>query len=174
MSVETPAGTVIYRANEYYRGRKWYDWALMQDPIRPQFTYIGNIVGFVRYTTRGFPTYKLIEMDGLQPEEIEVDNTRDDTLYVVFRASKECFSEEQLEGRMTTPFEIQGSDQGYIYPVTCIKKPLLVVRDIGSCNARKYLHCMPQHRWGTIFRNLIREKMEEREKEGKVRYGCSD
>ena len=37
---------IIYRANDYYYGKGWYDWALVEDPKNANITYIGKILGF--------------------------------------------------------------------------------------------------------------------------------
>ena len=46
---------VIYRANDYYYGKGWYDWALVEDPINANITYIGKILGFFQVQHTGFP-----------------------------------------------------------------------------------------------------------------------
>jgi len=171
LSVKTPTGSVIYRANEYFYGSSWYDWALVQDPDNDEALYIAKILGFVRYKTRGFPTYNLVHNDGMTPAEIDADNAHDNTLYAIVRGSRDCYDEEKMDQQMYTRFQVNADDSGYIIPVSCIKKPLLVTRNIGSPNSMSYIRILPQYKWHLLFRNLIKKKMEERKKFGNVLLG---
>ena len=144
-----------YRANEYFNSRKWYDWALVSDP-KVGTQYIANILGFIKYQP-GYPTYKLIELDGHSARDIEVNNIRDDTLYVVIKAATDFTTEETLSRKILTRFKVQDKDEAYIYPVTCIKRCLAVVKDYGSPKSISYIHVLGQHKWGAIFSAKIRE-----------------
>ena len=179
LRVETPVGNTTYRAHESYMGVTRNDWALIEDPIKST-TYIGKISGFIRYKTPGYPTYKLVKMDGFSPEQIAEENMEDDTLYVVFRASVDFFAESHAEMNsdkytdeerkkkkvhslseyLATPFELQPKDTSYIFPISSIKKALTVVTDYGSHNTISYIHVLHQHEWGGIFSDLIRELVQ--------------
>ena len=180
LRVETPVGNTTYRCTESYQGVARNDWALIEDPIA-HTSYIGKITGFVRYTTPGYPTYKLVEMDGHSVEHIAEEMMQDNTLYVVFRASNDYFTESAAERNsdkytdkerekglvhclseyLATPFELQPTDTSYIFPVSSIKKALTVVTDYGSHNTISYIHVLHQHEWGVIFADLIREMVEQ-------------
>ena len=143
----------------------------VRDPKNDEATYIGKILGFFRYNTPGVPTPYLVEKLGTTSENIQLDRTQNDTLYVAVRASTENYSEEELDGTMFTPFSVQEGDTGFIIPVSKIIQPLLVVRDFGTKNSLQYINCLPQQKWGSLFTRLIKQLMEEREKEGDVLYG---
>ena len=159
--VHAKSGDVIYRATESFYGSDWYDWALIRDPKYRETTYIAKILGFVRFTTPGFPTPYLVDKLKLAPEHLEVDRARDDKLYAVVRASTECYTEEQLASKMITQFKLTDDDSGFIVPVSHLMMPLLVVRDIGGANSLGYLHCLPQNKWSGLFTSLIKQLKEE-------------
>ena len=112
-----------------------------------------------------------MEKLGFTSEDIQLDLARDDTLYVAVRASTENYAEEELDGSMFTPFSVQEGNTGFIVRVSKIVRPLLVVRDFGMKNSLQYINCLPQQKWGRLFTRLIKQLMEEREKEGDVLYG---
>ena len=151
--------TVIYRCTEEYRSREWYDFALIEDPAGS--TYIGQLLGFFRYTTPGFPSPKLVDDDKIDPVEIVSQGMTDDTIYVGIRASADFFSVEELESQMITPFMLTQQDDLYILPVECIQMPLLVARDIGGDQDISYLHMLPETKWALLFTQLIKQLMPD-------------
>ena len=110
---------IIYRANDYYYGKGWYDWALVEDPKNANITYIGKILGFFKYTTPGFPSYKHIEIDGCQKNDVVASNLNDDTMYVVVIGSTNEISENKLDERIATPFRLTSGDKAYMLPIRC-------------------------------------------------------
>ena len=175
LRVETDVGNTTYRASESYRGVTRNDWALMEDPVTKR-TYIGQITAFVRYRTPGYPTYKLVDLDGYSKEDIATQRMVDDTLYVVFRASSDYYTEDETEKMsekytleretknvhslsdyIVTPFNMEISDSSYIFPVDCMKKALTVVTDYGSHNSASHLHVLHEHEWGAVFRDHLEE-----------------
>ena len=145
----------IYRANDYYYGRGWYDWALVEDPKNADITYIGKIIGFFKYSTPGFPSYKHIEIDGRTSADVIASELKDDTMYMVVIGSKNEITEDELDQRIATHFRLTSGDEAYMLPIRCIRKPLLISRDFGSTTSTGYLHCMPQREWPRLFSRLI-------------------
>lgn len=158
IKVDSPGGSTIYRASEYFHGGPWYDFALVNDPIDNK-THIGKILGFFKYKTAGFPTYKHVVIDKMDPDALLVDQTGDDTLYVAVHSSQNFFTEEDLKQKMFTPFSLMTSDDIYIYPITAITKPLMIVPDLGGKGV-DYLHCLNKSEWGSLFTKLIKESMD--------------
>jgi len=68
ITVPSSSGNAIYRANEYFHGKEWYDWALVRDPKNDKATYLGKILGFFCYNTHGFPMPYLVEKLGFTSE----------------------------------------------------------------------------------------------------------
>ena len=149
----------IYRANDYYHGGGWYDWALVRDPKNADIKFIGKILGFFKYDTPGFPTYRYVELDGIDKDIIRRDRMRDDTMYAVVIGSTKVMDEANLDSRIATPFRLSSGDDAYIIPVSCILKPVMVVRNFGSTTSTGYLHCLPQRKWPSLFSKLIRMTM---------------
>ena len=149
----------IYRASEYYRGCKWYDWAHVLDP-KDGLEMQGRILGFFRYKTPGFPTRKLAEDDGLSQAIIERDQMTDDTAYMIFHACNDWCSREELESKMCKKITLECGDRfTYILPVTSIRGPVAVIPNYGSCNGSlDYITALPYHKWGLIFSEEV-EKM---------------
>jgi len=162
LKVTTEASTTIYRANDYFHGGAWYDWALVQDPVHDSITYIGKILGFFKYNTVGFPSYSHIKINNHDAKTVSSKNMKDDTHYAVVIGSKKEFKEDELESRIATPFRLASGDDAYIVPVHCLKKPLMIVKNYGSTTSTGYLHCLPQHKWASLFTNLIRKHMESK------------
>ena len=78
---DNDTSNIIFYANEFVHGGKWYDWCMLQfsvesttdsdrissgDLIAP-----GQILGFVKYESKGIPTPHLVNNMGLDNEEIE-------------------------------------------------------------------------------------------------------
>ena len=151
--VPSLGGNTIYRALESYRGDKRYDWGLLVDP--QNVSYIVQCCGFFQYTTPGFPTYKLVKMDGHTVKHIKDNQLRDDTLYVACRASTVSFTFDKLSKSIVTPFKLKSDDTVYIFPAACLKMSLCVVRDFGSRDSISYHNILPQNHWHLIFKSKI-------------------
>lgn len=161
ITVQSDLGNIIYRASELHFGTKRYDWALFKDETG--HSYIGQILGFYTYKSPGFPTPRWVRQrdDGMGDSVVPLANYTDDTVYAAVRASSSCWSEGQLLKRIVTPFSVTEKEDIYTLPITCIVKPLIVVRDFGSPSSNKYLHVLPTKDWGQIFRRKIVELMNE-------------
>jgi hypothetical protein len=158
--VTTGCDTVYYRASEDFQGGPWYSWALLEDPVHKS-TYIGQIVGFFRMVTPNYPTFKRLKMDRNTMEEVASMSSPDDTLYVVAVCSEEYFSEEKLDKSLVTEFKMEAEDKTYIFPITAIRKPLIVINNFGSETVLDYLHVLPKVKWAPLFRNLIESLKKE-------------
>ena len=151
--VPSLGGNTIYRAIESYRGDKRYDWGLLVDP--QNFSYIVQCCGFFKYTTPGFPTYKLVKMDGHSVQHIKENQIRDDTLYVACRASTGSYTFDKLSKSIVTPFKLKSDDTVYIFPASCLKMSLCVVRNFGAQDSISYHNILPQNHWHLIFKSKI-------------------
>ena len=149
-------GVTIYRANDHFYGGEWYDWALVEDPEREGVTFVGKILGFVQYLTPNFPTYRRKTLDKLNAVNIEMMTQPDDTIYVGVHASSTDISREQLSASMAMKFSLETPDKIYFYPITCIKMPLIVVRDFGSESKLDHVHVLSQDKWPGVFRAYIK------------------
>jgi len=157
MTTQSRGGNTTYRAAECMYGGKWYDWALVEDPSHPGSEYIGKVLGFVQYRTPGYPTYKLTELDERENDAILEDKTCDTTIYVVLRASEQFYNDADLRKQLITPFRLMDNNETQFFPVTCIKKPLLVTPDFGSPDSLSYLTVLPRREWADLFRAKIDE-----------------
>ena len=168
LTVQSEGGNIIYRAAEEFQGVRRYDWALIRDEGKEgPVSYIGQLYGFVRYTTPGYPTHKLVQIDGLSPEQIKDEKLTDDTLYCVLRGSNDYFSEDDLGKSIVTPFEMQKEAKVYILPASSIVRPLIVARNFGSKASTSYVHVLAKKYWNAIFVQFIEKFMSAREEESK-------
>ena len=157
--------STTYRANDYFHGGSWYDWAFVEDPVDPTVTYLGKIVGFFRYDTPGFPSYNHIKIEEMDAEIVSQQNLKDETHYAIVIGSTNTFSEDELSSRIVTPFRLTSGDEAYILPVRCIKSPVLVVKNYGSTTSTGHLHVLPQNKWASLFTEMIRKAMNNNENE---------
>ena len=155
ISVQSDLHNIIYRASELHFGKKRYDWAFVKD--KNGHTYIAQMLGFFTFTTPGFPTPKLVQEHSM--EDGFDQQLTDDTVYMAVRASSSGWSEEELLKKIVTPFSVTKKENIYTLPITCIVKPLIVVRDFGSSNSNKYIHVLPKKDWGQIFKRKIEQLM---------------
>ena len=166
LKVESDGGNTVYRASESFYGGQWYDWALMEDPKKPGVHVIGKILGFVRWRTPGYATYALQELEDMSVEKILEEKSRDNATYVIFEASEKIVGTKPgdivLDKTLITRFNLWNEGKHFVYPTTCIKKPLMIVRDFGTKHSRSYLHVLPQREWSNLFRAKIHE-LEETE-----------
>ena len=146
---------LIYRASPDYRGFPWYDYALIKGNLEDDF-FIGQIRGIFRYKTAGIVTPSQLDNGNLSRS-----NDVDPTLYVALHCSKEYFKLEDFNQDLTVEFELTNKSDLYLFPVTCLYRPLLVVSNWEksstghvSCSEKK-LACMPMHKWGVLFQNRI-------------------
>jgi hypothetical protein len=161
ITVQSDHGNIVYRASEVHFGKKRYDWAFVKDDT--DNSYIAQILGFYRYTTAGFPTPSFVRN---RNNEVDMEDDEygqqlpDDTLYMAVRASSSCWSEDDLLRSIVTPFSVTEKEDIYALPITCIVKPLVVVRDFGALKSNKYLHVLPKKDWGQIFMRKIMDEMQ--------------
>ena len=85
-------GDILFRCSPCLCNKEWYDWALFRDPSKPEQnlngegTFVGKILGFIKYVGKGSLTYKHVTIEGKTSEEIA--NIEDPTLYVLFMLRK--------------------------------------------------------------------------------------
>ena len=162
MTVQSEGGNIIYWATDDYQGVRRYDWALIREPTKNgPVTYIAQLYGFVRYTTPGYPTHKLVKIDGHSPKKIAEESMTDDTLYCVYRASEAYVGEDDLAENIVMPFKMEDSARTYVLPASYIARPLIVVRDFGSRSQTAYLHVLAKKYWNVIFTRWIKHFMEK-------------
>jgi hypothetical protein len=159
LRVKSEGGNTTYRATEDYSGEPWYDWAFIEDPTEKSLTYPAKILGFLKYVTPGYPSFAKTEIDRRKPQDLLKSNEKDDTIYVALHAANRVMSYEALSTRMITKFTITDDDSIYVFPVTCIKKPLIVARNFGAGSVRSYLCCMPRSEWPDLWARRIRAYM---------------
>lgn len=168
LRVSSPGGNTVYRASESYYGGPWYDWALIEDPLTAKH-YIGRLLGFVRYREPGYPTYKLTDLEELEREDIIERKLADETTYAIIlpsvkyvvSAPSKKSDEITIHDALCTRFQLQKEDDAMFFPITCIKKPLMVVSDFAAKNSRTYIHVLPQREWSNLFRYKIDELKEK-------------
>jgi hypothetical protein len=160
LRVTSDGGNTTYRATEDYSGKPWYDWVFVRDPTERAATYPAKIVGFFKYVTPGYPTFVKTEMEGQSPRELLESREEDNTIYVALRAAKDIITNEDLSKRMITKFELTNNDNIYVFPATCIEKPLIVSKNYGAKSKRSYLCCMPRSEWPGLWVRRIKAHME--------------
>ena len=164
---ENGTSSVVYRASPNYRGLPWYDWCIVQFPdteLRDKVDgepcqCFAQIHGFIRYSTPGYPTYKLRKIDNKSPYEIKSNNLSDDDIYVVLACSDSWINMFEYENNFVTPFKLE-KNALRILPISAIKKPLAVVKNYLAEDVTHYLACQPKTMWSSIFRNRIRQLSE--------------
>lgn len=161
------AGSIIYRCCEEYDGfgRARYNWALVLDPSRKlsedASPWIARLLGFFRYKTPGYPTWKLRD-EGYSEADILQQNMTDDTLYVACigaTAETGFVSKDQLDRKIFHPFRMEAKPHVWVLPATAIQMPLAVVRDFGSADRRSFIQVSQQQHWRNVFTGIIEETM---------------
>jgi hypothetical protein len=155
LRVTSDGGNTTYRATEDYSGEPWYDWAFIEDPTSKE-THPAMIVGFLKYVTPGYPTFAKTEIEKRRPQDLLSAKEKDDTIYVALHAANKVMSYEDLSTQMITKFSITSNDDIYVFPVTSIKKPLIVARNFGAQSNRSYLRCMPRSEWPGLWVRRIK------------------
>ena len=141
---------LIYRASPDYQGSPWYDWALVKDKYGGK-SYIGQIVGFFQYLTGGIRMV-LYHLEDTEP----ADGRLDTTLYIVLQWLQHCYTKDDLERKMITPFSMLHVPKPYVLPISRLLRPLIVISNWGDYYTWKNLAVMPYHNWGCLFTNRIR------------------
>ena len=151
---------IRYRANPYWKGGEWYDWAVVRFPETTKTkggkTCLARIMGFFRYTDIGMLTYKHLEMESYN--KADITKMRDDTLYAVFHCQTNYFKHEALEKTFFRKFSVTEHSEMYILPAVCIRGPMLVVPDIianGEASQENYMTLLSRHHMGAYFRNHL-------------------
>ena len=164
---------VTYRANPYWKGTEWYDWAAVRFPKTVDSVggsiSIARVMGFVTYETKGALTYKSMEMEGLTPDQ--VSDSVDPTVYAILHFETSYFNMSELEKEFIHKFQTMPASQMYILPARCIIHPMIVVPDIEdatTASKNTYLAVVPKHRMGNYFLHHVqwyKEHIKEMEKE---------
>ena len=162
VTVKERNGNITYRATEFIHNKKRYDWALVRDP-KTGSHFIGQMFGFFRYATPGFPTYKLVNIDKLEVDEIKERGLIDDTLYVALWGSATYIEEETLLQHIATRFEMEKKAPVYVLPASTIVRPLAVVPEFGAKHSTSFINVLPKKDWSRIFKSLIEELMKKRD-----------
>jgi len=146
----------IYRAAQWYRAFPWFDWAHVYEPTDKQEMQ-GKILGFFKYETPGFPSWKYADREGMSVSEIDDQQLRDDTMYMVIHACDDWCSRVELESEMCRYMSLApGDDYVYILPVHCIRGPLAAIPNYGSYNGSlNYISALPYHKWGNVFKTFV-------------------
>eukprot|EP00956_Cyclotella_meneghiniana_P006238 scaffold8149_cov79-Cyclotella_meneghiniana.AAC.1 len=164
LNVETFTNATIdghrYRANPYWKGSPWYDWACVKFPetteARGGDKSVCRIMGFFRYKDSGSLTPYNLDVLSLHPNEI--NNQIDETLYAVLHCQTQYFSFHRLEYQFVRKFRMTDETKMYILPAKCLVAPVLVVPDLedGETVSRyRFMAMLPRHKMGTYFRNHV-------------------
>ena len=149
----------IYRASPNYHSYEWYDWAHVLHP-KDNREMQGKILGFFRYKTPGYPSYRSIEMSGMSVADVRNANEREDTVYMIFHACTNWRSRESLEKSFSVPLKLApGDSYTYCLPVSCIRGPIAAIPDFGASDSLQYLSSLPYHKWGKIFVDKVNKSM---------------
>lgn len=152
--------SVLFHANEMYRGGPWYDWCFVQfndanvrrkkDSVCP-----AKLLGFIKYINPGTPTPNLFEQHTL--EEIEDKAMVDDTLYAVVHAAAAYLPMHELEREFLKTFQL--GDVGtciYIVPVDSIIAPCFVLDNYGrDRTGHTHMCVLPYRKWGNYIRRQL-------------------
>ncbi|MGA0401410.1 MAG: hypothetical protein ACO3PX_15705, partial [bacterium] len=159
-----------YRCSPYWKGSSWYDWATVTFPNsqandneqNQKCTCACRILGFFRYLSPGALTYGQMELQGHHPDDVE--QSLDDTLYVLLHCQTTYFSFHQLQSRYIRKIEMTDTNQMYIVPASWLRNPLLVVPDIidlGHVSEERFMVICPWHKSGSIFLHYVNLYMEQ-------------
>lgn len=180
----TTGKEVLYRCDPCFMGRKWCDWALfsfktdnrnnnLEVELDPS-THIcfGQIVGFVRFVSPGFPTPTLAEKCASCNCSVPPDAV-DERTYIVARCCTKYISKFGNYGReLVTQFSLmEGVRSVWMFRVESLIGPLAVVPNIHTelnFGIAKFLAIKPYRQWGDIFasRNNIKNvSLPENEEE---------
>ena len=115
-----------------------------------------QILGFVRYESRGIPTPHLVNNMGCDGDKIEGGNIEGNTMYVVVHVSSKWLSLDILKKKFAASFVL--GDVGsclYIVDVKCIIAPLFVL-----CNENESTKvCMlPFEKWNRFFDRCLEDE----------------
>ena len=148
----------LYRSDTDFRGEPWHDWGLFyfkDDRSKPENTVnLGLILGFVRFTTPGFPTpgNLLRYPNGIPDTAIDTD------AYVVARC---CPDYVNIDKRFVTPVKLLKGDVSlYVIPMKDLVGPVAVVPNIFTKYRPKdedetWLAIKPYRKWGRHFGDSI-------------------
>ena len=163
---DNDTSNTIFHANEFVHGGEWYDWCMVQfieesttdsDTISSADTMApAQILGFVKYESKGIPTPHLINNMGLDKDQIDEESIEDNTTYVVVHASSKWLSMNALEKEFAATFVL--GDVGnslYIVDVKCIIAPLFVV---WNENETERVCMLPFGKWNRFFDKCLEDE----------------
>ena len=189
----TTGKEVLYRCDPCFMGRKWSDWALfsfktdnrnnnLQVEVDPS-THVcfGQIVGFVRFVSPGFPTPTLAEKCASCNCSVPPDAV-DERTYIVARCCTKYISKFANYGReLVTQFSlVEGVRSVWMFRVESLIGPLAVVPNIHTelnFGIAKFLAIKPYRQWGDIFasrnniKNVSLPENEEEESDSESNMG---
>ena len=159
----------LYRAIPNWRGKEWYDWAVVKFPKTNASVHrsnvgetdkvqcIGRIITFFRHCDTGIPTYSLVEQQDKSWEEIQ-SGPKDTTTYVMLHCQDRAFSYSDLQSMFIYKFKMTALTSMYVLPISCIVGPLAVVpnflshKEVSSTN---FMAILPRHKQAPFFTQYI-------------------
>ena len=164
-------GMVKYRADPWFMGRRWQDWGLID--FQNVGTCPGQILGFVRFLTKGFPSPILLKtVQNGKMKESKMKETVDKRVYIVVRCAEKSLHEMNYGKDFITKFKLLKDKGIWILPAEALLGPLLVVPDISTnpINTFKqdegqWLIVPPMRVWGDWFAANVINNTSGTEKE---------
>jgi len=164
-------GMVKYRADPWFMGRRWQDWGLID--FQNVGTCPGQILGFVRFLTKGFPSPILLKtVQNGKMNESKMKETVDKRVYIVVRCAEKSLHEMNYGKDFITKFKLLKDKGIWILPAEALLGPLLVVPDISTnpINTFKqdegqWLIVPPMRVWGDWFAANVINNTSGTEKE---------
>ncbi len=162
MKLEGHDAPVIFHANEFTHGAKWYDWAMVkfyqQNRLEEESTCPCQVLGFFKYSTPGTPTPHLVNNLRYSPGDVYTQRLTDDTLYAVVHSADDYLLWDYFKESFICDFYLGSVEKClYIVPVEAISDPLWVVPDIGGDKKTRHWCCLPERMWGDYFSGYISE-----------------
>ena len=105
----TSSSGIIYRATEYFRGREWYDWAIVR--FNDGKEYASKIYGFVTFGTKGF-----IDIPDNEDDTIDYSEMTDNKIYAIIQTSPNELTNDKMISQFITK-QVLLTDHKSIYIV---------------------------------------------------------
>jgi len=155
---------ILFHANEFTRGDKWYDWCMLQfdgeegDHPLDEDVCPALILGFFKYASSGMPTPYLIDEMGYSPQHIYENGMEDDTPYAVVHTASDMVPWRQIKDEFVSSFQLGDVKSCvFIVDIDCIIDPLFVFKDLGGKGSASSRHfcVLPYAKWGRYFGNKV-------------------
>jgi hypothetical protein len=159
---------ISYKAQPNWRGKEWYDWAVIKFPktkasvtrrvgAGDQMQCIGRIITFFRHSDKGVPTFSLTEQKDMSWDDV-TNSDIDPTTYVVLHCQDREFHYSDLQSQFIYRFKMTALTSMYVLPISCIMGPLNVVPDfIGpkEASTTTFMAILPHHKQSPYFIDYI-------------------